>query len=173
MQKQKTLFVIGASLFLIAAILALLIGSQSAEEAHPSGGDQTTHAKLTRPDQSSASRDNVHGKNTAADSDVEIVDPEETAAAREKILEEIQDAAITYDAAELSRIEPYLLHADPEIRQAAMNGMIVLGDKAAAPLLRKAAELAPSPQEAVALIEAAEYVELPSGKLKRRANSEN
>lgn len=101
-------------------------------------------------------------------SDSQIRDPEKIAVARENILEEIQDAAVSYDAAELPKIEPYLLHPDQEIRHAAMNGMITLGDAAASPLLRKAAGLAPTPQEAVALVEAADYVELPPGKLRRR-----
>lgn len=79
------------------------------------------------------------------------------------IFNEIEQASVTYDAKALPDIEPYLLHPNPEVRQAAMNGMVVLGDAAAGPLLRKAAEKAPTPKEAVALGEAADYVELPSG----------
>lgn len=82
---------------------------------------------------------------------------------REDILAEIEQLSVTYDAKELPRIEPYLLHPDAEVRKAAMNGMIVLGDSTAAPLLRKAAEKAPTPQEAVALTEAADFMELPEG----------
>lgn len=81
------------------------------------------------------------------------------------IFNEIEQASVTYDAKALSDIEPYLLHPDPEVRQAAMNGMIVLGDAAAGPLLRKAAENAPTPKEAVALTEAADFIELPAGTL--------
>ena len=84
---------------------------------------------------------------------------------RDAILGEIEDASVTYDPIALPRIEPYLRHGDPEIREAARNGMIVLGDAAAGPLLRKASDDAATPQEAVAFIEAADYVELPSGTL--------
>ncbi len=42
---------------------------------------------------------------------------------------------------------------------------MTLGDAAASPLLRKAAENAYSPHEAVAMLEAADYLELPSGTL--------
>lgn len=82
---------------------------------------------------------------------------------RTVILNGIEQAAVTYDAKALPDIERYLLHPDPEVRQAAMNGMVVLGDAAAGPLLRMAAEKAPTPQEAVSLGEAADYVELPPG----------
>ena len=91
---------------------------------------------------------------------------EDARAAGEKraaILAEIEQLSVTYDAKELPEIEPYLLHPDPEVREAAMNGMIVLGDSAAAPLLRKAAAGAANPKEAVALEEAAAYMELPAG----------
>ncbi|QJE98779.1 hypothetical protein [Luteolibacter luteus] len=84
-------------------------------------------------------------------------------ARRAALLAEIEQFSVSYDAKELPKIEPYLLHPDAEVRKAAMNGMIVLGDSAAAPLLRKAAEKAPTPQEAVALTEAADYMELPAG----------
>ena len=83
----------------------------------------------------------------------------------EVIMETIDEAAVTYDPQELPKIQPFLLHPDPEIRKAAIDGMILLGDAAAAPLLRSAAKLAPSPEEAVAMNEAAAYVELPSGSL--------
>lgn len=79
------------------------------------------------------------------------------------ILSTIEEASVTYDSKALPLIEPFLLHADPRVRQAAMNGMIVLGEAAAGPLLRKAAGKAPSPREAVALADAADFVELPSG----------
>ena len=78
-----------------------------------------------------------------------------------QILEAIEDITVTYDPQELPKLQPYLLHADPEIRQAARQGMVDMGDAAAAPLLRAASRLAVTPQEAVELSEAADYVELP------------
>lgn len=83
----------------------------------------------------------------------------------EQILTVIADAAVSYSAEELPKIQPYLLHPDPEVRAAALQGMITVGDPAAAPMLRAASQLAISPQEAAALREAAAYVELPSGTL--------
>ena len=87
---------------------------------------------------------------------------------REEILAEIEAASVTYDAAALPRIERFLLHSDPEVRQSARDGMIVLGDAAAGPLLRKASRHIADPLEAAALLKAADYVELPPAPLKRR-----
>lgn len=82
-----------------------------------------------------------------------------------KILEVIDEASVSYDAAELPKIQPFLLHADPEVRKAALEGMLTLGDAAAAPMLRTAAKLALTPEEAQAMTEAAAYLELPSGSM--------
>lgn len=84
---------------------------------------------------------------------------------RTAILGKIEEASVTYDPKGLPLIEPYLLHPDPEVRAAALNGMIVLGEAGASPMLREAAKKAPTPKEAVALTEAADYLELPPGSL--------
>lgn len=83
----------------------------------------------------------------------------------EAILQAIGEASVTYDAAALPKIEPYLVHSDPAVREAARDGMIVLGEAAAAPMLRQAAGRSVDPREAVALLEAADYLELPRGSL--------
>ena len=82
--------------------------------------------------------------------------------ARAKIVEAIQAAAVSYDARELPRIRPHLSHPDPLVREAAVNGIITLGDAAGAPLLREAAQRTPSPEEAVYLLKMADWLELPS-----------
>lgn len=84
------------------------------------------------------------------------------------LLEKIHDASVTYDPQQLPIIAEFLLHDEAEVRKAALDGMIVLGDSAAAPLLRQAALSAPTPQEAVALEEAADYMELPSASLQKK-----
>jgi hypothetical protein len=91
-----------------------------------------------------------------------------------QILEAIHEASISYDAKDLPKIQPYLIHADPEVRAAALEGMLVLGDAAGAPLLRQAASTLKDPREAVKYLDAAEYLELPSGSLragKKKAGS--
>ena len=86
----------------------------------------------------------------------------------EQVIEELNNVAISYDVAELPKIEPYLLHSNAEIREAAMDAMITLGDASAVPLLRKAAAEIADPREAVELLEAADFVELPPAKLNFR-----
>jgi len=84
------------------------------------------------------------------------------AAPASEVLEILSTAATTYDPAELPTIEPYLADPDPEIRQAAVDSMMILGDAAAAPLLRAAAASSPTPAEAENLLKAAAYLELPA-----------
>ena len=91
-----------------------------------------------------------------------------------QILEAIHEASISYDAKELSKIQPHLIHPDAEVRAAALEGVLVLGDAAGAPLLRQAASTLKDPREAVKYLDAAEYLELPSGSLlagKKKAGS--
>lgn len=96
-----------------------------------------------------------------------VATPESPApTSKEAIAAAIHEASITYDAKELPKIQPYLLHPDPEIREAALNGMLVLGDAAASPLLRAAAKQIASPEEAAKMLEAAGYLELPSASLR-------
>lgn len=162
MPKQKGLLILGASLLVIALVIALSLIPET-DQGAPMPDDREPSAKSSDTKRS-VSREAATASNSSSPDFV----PQQTDAAREKILEEIQDAAVTYEATGLSKIEPYLLHSDPEIRLAAKDGMITLGDASAGPLLRKAAALAPTPQEAVALLEAADYVELPPAKLRRR-----
>jgi hypothetical protein len=88
--------------------------------------------------------------------------------AKPQILEHIHEASVSYSADELPKIQPFLTHPDPEIRAAAVQGVIDLGDAAGGPILRKAAEVAPSQAEADAMKKAADYVELPSASLLKK-----
>ncbi len=102
------------------------------------------------------------------------VTPAPVAQAVPQILEAIHEASISYDAKELPKLQPYLIHPDAEVRAAALDGVLVLGDAAGAPLLRQAASTLKDPREAVKYLDAAEYLELPSGSLlagKKKAGS--
>lgn len=92
---------------------------------------------------------------------------------RAEALEKIEEAATSYDPAELPVIRPFLIHPDPELRAAAVNGMVVLGDASAGPMLRDAARTLSSPEEAKKMEEAANYVELPPANLKKHADRAN
>ena len=80
---------------------------------------------------------------------------------KDGILTAIETASETYHPVSLPKIQPYLTHPDPEVREEALNGIVNLGEAAGAALLSAAAQRSPSKQEAVRLIEMAEYLELP------------
>lgn len=106
----------------------------------------------------SAVREPVTGRPVAAA-------PPLTSEERAAILTGISDMAVQYDAGQLPRLEAFLAHPDAEIRDAAAQGIVTLGEAAGAPLLRKAAQTAASPEEAGRFLKAAEYLELPPGSL--------
>jgi len=83
------------------------------------------------------------------------------AASHQEVMQKLQDAAVTYDPAQLPVIRPYLVDADPAVRAAAVNAMVVLGDASAAPMLRNAAKLLGLPDEAKTYESKAAYLELP------------
>ena len=98
--------------------------------------------------------------------------PEAAAAivqAREAAIDQMHDAATTYDKAQLSVIQPYLIDPDPELRAAAADCMIILGDASAGPMLREAAKKVNSAHEAKDLEKKADYVELPPIDIKKSA----
>jgi len=155
--KPRTIAMAGGAVLLIAAGVVFVPRSKEA----PTPGD-TARTEQSAP-QSAKIEDRGSATPSKPDAGTAPKQPALTDEERATILNEIEQSSVTYDAKALPSIEPYLLHPDPEVRQAAMNGMIVLGDAAAGPLLRNAAGKAPNPKEAVALGEAADYIELPSG----------
>lgn len=99
----------------------------------------------------------------AADAAAKVNRPAEAPAlaGQAGILAAIETASTSYDPAALPRIQPFLTHPDPEIRAAALAGMVNLGHAAGAPVLRAAARQLTDSKEAISLLEAADYLELP------------
>ncbi len=87
-----------------------------------------------------------------------------TAEARDKLIDELNAAAATYNPAQLPSLERFLHHSDEEVRSAAIDAILVLGDASGAPLLRSAAMDA-SPKDAEAMLKGAAYLELPSAQM--------
>ena len=85
-------------------------------------------------------------------------DSERLATAREAI----EAAAIRYEPSAVKDIRPWLLDADPRIRQAARDGLVMLGESDAIPFLRDAASRLEDPSEAASLHEAADLLSLPA-----------
>lgn len=157
---------------LCAAILILVAGLLAWHNLRPSSEDHAGQdQRITTPKARPALSDRNSSRFTPEAPTPSDESKPNGPVIKEEILESVHQASITYDPKELPVIQKYLLDADPEIREAARNAMIVLGDASAGPMLRDASKLAPTPHEAVAMLEAADYVELPSGtlNLKKRA----
>jgi hypothetical protein len=88
-------------------------------------------------------------------------DTTQNEAAREVLLEAIDDATVTYDVQGLVTLGPMLSHPDPEIREAAIEGIVQLGETAGAQVLREAAGKSRNPREVEQMIEAAAFLEIP------------
>ncbi len=80
---------------------------------------------------------------------------------KEAIFESIHEASTLYDTSALPLIEPYLSHADLEVRAAAVEGLVALGESGGSSLLRSAASKLADPREAVTYLDAADYLDLP------------
>jgi hypothetical protein len=85
-------------------------------------------------------------------------DPERLATA----CAEIEAAAVRYEPSAVKDIRPWLLDTDPQIRQAARDGLVMLGESDAIPFLRDAASRLDDPAEVASFHEAADLLSLPA-----------
>ena len=88
---------------------------------------------------------------------------------QEEVLAFLHDTSVTYDPAELPKIQPYLLSPDAEVQKAAIDAMVVLGDSAAAPMLREASRQTIDTDVVMEMLKAADYLELPPMDIKKMA----
>lgn len=152
------------ALFLIGVVCAFwLAGPDTSAEVLPSKGkvQERANGVSSSGGVSAAKSKGVEVKSISASSPASS-----TSTDREKISQVIEAASITYDPAELPKIQPYLTHPDPEVRAEALNGIVNLGDEAGVPLLREAAQRVPNSEESRRLIEMADYLELPASTTK-------
>ncbi|MEK7949187.1 HEAT repeat domain-containing protein [Luteolibacter soli] len=87
----------------------------------------------------------------------------------------IESAALRYEPSAVKDIRPWLLDTDPEIRQAARDGLVMLGESDAIPFLRDAASRLKDPAEIASFHEAADLLSLPAwsdSEEARRATAE-
>lgn len=147
------------------AIVLVTFKGKSATE----GGDvkviPPTKSDHSIPIQSSRQELNLPS-NSKPNEDGEL-DEETRNEEKEVILSEIHEASIQYEPSQISVIIPYLAHPEKEVRLAAVDGLIVLGERAAADHLREASMRLEDPREAVIFLDAAELLELPSYRFKR------
>jgi hypothetical protein len=87
---------------------------------------------------------------------------------KEEIVPYLEEASTRYDETSVQLISPYLDNQDPEVRNAAVNAMLVSGRASGAGPLRLASKRLIDPHEAVSYLEAVDYLELPSYTPKSR-----
>jgi len=85
-------------------------------------------------------------------------------------VEELRSLAMNDDADSLQAILDELTNSDPEIRAAAREAAVQFGDRTAAPPLRAVAAQMEDLDEKKALLEAADFLELPSLKVRSGTN---
>jgi hypothetical protein len=147
----------------VALILAALLLIWKSTRHHDSPSSTQELSSNTELPASATNSERNAPNRANSNAEIRSVDTSPTeSAAIEVILEKIHDASVAYAPSSIPLIEPYLLHDDPAVRKAAIDGMIVLGERGAVPIMRAAATRAPTPQDTMALLKAAEYIELPS-----------
>lgn len=96
----------------------------------------------------------------------------QTNSVEERIIE-LMELGARNDPESFQKIIFGLSDADPEIREAALEATIQFGDRDAIPILKELAAKTDDPQEKVEILNAAEYLALPSFseiRAKRRTN---
>ena len=162
-----SLFAIGVILFLVLLVAFILLVKYSPESKKESSSVSHSTQEVKRSvDSIPEKKEDLHLKTNVLSETQDLPSPPEiTPAEKEVVLADLNRAACTYEASSLPKIEPYLYSKDKELREAALNDIVILGDAAGAPLLRKAAEQSQDPNEAAELMNKANYLELPSGSL--------
>jgi hypothetical protein len=109
----------------------------------------------------------VSAKSSTADTS-----PESSNDQKNQILLGIDDSISTYSEEGVDQITPLLASPDPEIREAAIEGMKQLSlPKAAAVLREVAAKGTTSPADRAAMLEAADFIDLPEYQPRRKKSS--
>lgn len=80
---------------------------------------------------------------------------------RQATIDAIDEAVVTYSPEGLKVLGPLLADPDPAIRAATVEGIIQLGARQGADVLRRAARTTRNPSEQVRMLQAAEFLELP------------
>lgn len=169
MNFNKKTILAGGLILVIAIIIAVKFASN--ETPAITGGDvnpsldRTSHRPRSAPAALAVSAPEIspHGSPGVK----QTLTGEAAEQARALAIEKMQEASTTYDAAQLPVIQPYLVSPDPELRAAAVDAMIVLGDASAGRMIREAAKSMTSADEAKKMEKAADYVELPPVDLKK------
>lgn len=88
-----------------------------------------------------------------------------------RTVDELESLGMKHDADSLRAILAELTNSNPEIRAAARKAAVQFGDRAAAPALRAVAAKTEDVDEKRALLEAADFLELPPLEVRARTNA--
>lgn len=80
----------------------------------------------------------------------------------EEVKHEILLLSVQYTAANVPKLGAFLTDPDSEIRTAALEGLVNLGESSASPVIRQAAMKLQDPEEIQAFEKAAAFLDLPS-----------
>ena len=147
----------------VTAWIALVVLAPSKEgNAEPA---KAKPAEITgaRP-RTTAAREKERGKKSETEEPARAdhTTTEAATAHRDEAQAVIDAAVVTYAPEGVKMIRPWLLDADPQVRMAARDGMVQLGEPDAIPLLRDAAGKLKEHSEIAAFHEAADLLALPA-----------
>lgn len=161
------ILVFGAGILVLAGILHGLVGRQSADSPPPPPGEGLAESSPGASDtaQLGAASAVDTGAASGARSIIATTPAEERAALRDKDLEAISDALLSTeeDGSAVSVVASRLENADAEVRVAARDAAVHLGDTNIIPYLAVALERISDPREKVELMDAIQFLQLPSG----------
>ncbi len=165
MNKSTLLLAIGAATIILAVVIVKSMTAKTQPEFNEPGLDTPSTRSMASTLHSGRDADATENGSPEAPPPHET---DQTDSANATILESIHEASIQYEPEQIPVISRYLVHPDQEVRTAALNGLIVLGERAAANNLREAAKQLEDPREAVTYLDAADYLELPSYRFNKR-----
>lgn len=165
---MKKIILYCSAVVILAVIYIISINTVGKNEPAPGYSDPKTRVEISQSPLENRDRDVTEiAKDTQAD-DGKPLDASDAPSRHEAILLGIHQASIQYEPEQIQNIAPYLVHPEPEVRLAAVDGLIVLGERSAADHLREAAKQMNDPREAVTFLDAADYLELPSFRFNRK-----
>jgi hypothetical protein len=146
MRPRLTLLAATGLLLALAAFVYLASGPKPEPAAPPSAPQLSSNRPPRKP----------------ADRPTDPTSPQPKATLPVALEEEIETAVVTYSPEGLPTFEKLLANGEPDIREAARDGLVRLGEKGGAALLRRATARLTDPAEIQRFLETADYLELPS-----------
>jgi len=161
------ILLVGAGILVLAGVLHGLVGRQSVDSPLPPQGADVAESSPGSLDtgQSGATPAVDTGAASGATSIIATTPAEDRAALRDKDIEAISEALLSSeeDGNSVSAIATRLENADAQVRAAAREAAVHLGDTNIIPYLTVALERINDPREKVELMDAIQFLQLPSG----------